>query len=427
MVINVAKYEKIVKNFVDKNVFLIFAVTIAVALFLRFHNIEHFQPFGWDQARDAWNARDILMGKTLLVGPRTGIGELHLAPLYYYALAPFFYITNLDPIATLYFNFVCNLVNFLLIFYVTRKIFGNYAALFTIFVYSFSNYIITINQVPWNVTLMSGVAAAIFYSLVRIYQEDYRWVYIMWGLSGFYFNLHFTAILLPIINVASLVFVKDKKKVIKNSILSIPLYLIWFIGPIIYFLKTAEEVKHFSDFTKNYYIGFHLKFFLAKRLSDAFVQFKTILFIPVLKQFSFIFPVIFLGFLAIEKNRWQRILGYLILLWFVVPAIAFTLYGGPVSEYYYLYSVPMVIWILFYLQRQVIKTKLKYITALALLIFWIFYAWQNVSAALVKPETGGIYSSKKEVNRLIKQNEKIPFSVGDIKAYLYQIWAIDKK
>jgi 4-amino-4-deoxy-L-arabinose transferase-like glycosyltransferase len=418
-------YKKILHE-IDSKALVIFLALFVVALYLRFYNIEYFQPFGWDQARDAWNVRDILMGKLLVVGPRTGIGEMHLGPLYYYALVPFFYLTKMDPIATIYFNFLSNVANFLILFYVTKKIFGNYAALFVIFVYSFSNYIITINQVPWNVTLMPGIAAAIFYSIVRIYQEDYKWVFVMWGLSGFYFNLHFTAIFLPFINIASLAFVKNKKKVLKYSLLSLPIFLIWYLPALTYLLRTTDESDNLKHFVRDYFIGFHFRFFLEKRLTDAFIQFKTVLFFPLLKSLHLLVPAIYGILILFEKDKWNRTLGYLILLWFIIPALAFTAYGGPLSEYYFLYTVPMVLYILVYLQAKILKTKFKHIALLGFSIFWIFYAWQNTSHMWIKPTSGGLDSIREETRSLIEQNRKVQFGIGDIKSYLYQIWAIDK-
>ena len=75
---------------------------VLIGMYLRFYKIEYIQSFGWDQGRDAWLVRDIINGKIVLNGPRTGIGHFHLGPLWYYLLVPFYLLTNLDPVGAIY-------------------------------------------------------------------------------------------------------------------------------------------------------------------------------------------------------------------------------------------------------------------------------------------------------------------------------------
>lgn len=93
-------YINKLSSFVTKNYVLVFIAIIIVGLYLRFYNFQYTISFGWDQARDAMVVRDILSGHLTLLGPRTGEGHIHLGPAYYYLLAPFYFITNLDPIAS---------------------------------------------------------------------------------------------------------------------------------------------------------------------------------------------------------------------------------------------------------------------------------------------------------------------------------------
>src|SRR5882672_8531794 len=145
-------------SFFQKNVSLVFLLILFVGLYLRFYNIQYITHFGWDQGRDAWTILQILHGQLTLIGPRTGVGHMHIGPVYYYLLAPFFYFSHLDPMASNYFNIICVIINFIILFIVTKKLYNNYAALFVSIVYAVNNKIIGIDQVPWNVTLMPGIA-----------------------------------------------------------------------------------------------------------------------------------------------------------------------------------------------------------------------------------------------------------------------------
>lgn len=413
-----------INNFVNTKGWVIFLAILVLGLYLRFYHIQYIESFGWDQGRDAWTIRDILQGKFTLLGPRTGVGHMHLGPVYYYLLAPFFYFTNLDPMGSNYFNMLANIINFVLIYFVTRKIFSNYSALFVVLIYAMSHYIISINQVPWNVTMMPGIAALIFYSIYKVYEGDYKWIFVMWTLSGFYWNLHFTAVFLPLINILSLVFVKNKIKALKYSLFSIPLYFVWFSPNIFAALTTNADTGLIRDFFKYYYIGFHFRFLLY-RLPDALIQFQSILFFPLFTPLKFILPAIFMICILLERDKKTKILGYLISLWFLVPLIGFTTYGGPLSDYYFLYDVPMVLFILVYLQKKLLQIKpLPFFVIL--LTFWSFYIYYNTKDLWIKPSTGGLVSQKEDVKKIIANGGKIEYNEGDIRAYLYTVYTSHK-
>lgn len=144
---------------------IFFIPILIIGLYLRFYHIEEVLSFGWDQGRDAWAVRDIIRGEYTLIGPRTGIGHFHLGPVYYYLLAPFFFVTNLDPMASNYFNILANIINFIILFVITKKIFNNNATLFVTLIYATSQYLMG-SRVPWNVTLMPGIATLIFFSII---------------------------------------------------------------------------------------------------------------------------------------------------------------------------------------------------------------------------------------------------------------------
>lgn len=408
----------------DKHAVACFLILLAVGMYLRFFNIETVFSFGWDQSRDSFVARDLLQGKWTLVGPRTGIGQFHLGPLYYYMLAPFFWLTNLDPMGSNYFNMIMNIVNFVILFMVTRKIFNNYAALFVVSVYTFSNYLIEINRVPWNVTLMPGIAALIFYGILQIYKQHYRWVFIIVTLAGLYFHVHFTAVFLPLIILLSLILVKEKRKVLTYLVISIPLYLVWFIPNIMYAIQTQNsDLNRFQTFLHDYSTGGIYGRFLLHRIPDTFILFDRILLYEPLKALALIIPALFaVSILFFEKDRQKKLFGYLVSVWFFVPLIGFTLYGGPMTEYYLLYTAPLILYIAYYLQEKLLQTKLKYIILVVLLCFWGVYIYQNAKNQWIKTHKGGLAGQKEDVRKKIQRHEKIFFNEGDIKAYLYELW-----
>ncbi len=335
----------------------------------------------------------------------------------------------MDPVGAIYLNIIVNLFNFIAIFFVTKRIYGNKTALFVSFIYATNKYLIEINRTAWNVSPIPGVSALIFFSIYKIvYENNYKWIFILSSLTGLFFHLHFSVVFLPLIILLSLILAKNKRKVLIYGLVSLPLLIIWFIPSVLYeFQSKNTNTNLFNNFLKDYFIkGFHLRFFLF-RIHDAFIQFQMILSLPRTFNFlKFIVPGIYLITLIFEKVKKQKLLGYLILLWFIVPAFGYSFYGGTTSEYYMLMNSLLVIYVVYYLQTKLIKLKFKP-TIYLLIIFWSIFTYYQTKDLWIKNINNGLVKQKQEVRENIKQNNKIAFDEGNIKAYLWQIWVEDKK
>lgn len=109
-----------------------------LAFFMRFHNLEARLPFGWDQARDAQVIWSILKaGKPTLIGPRVVSDDaFFLGPFWFYFLAPFFILFNMDPLSLGAVVLVSGVVTTLILFLFVKKIAGNVAALIGSFIWA---------------------------------------------------------------------------------------------------------------------------------------------------------------------------------------------------------------------------------------------------------------------------------------------------
>lgn len=422
-----SKYTKFIWNY---KVYIALLLIVLSGLYLRFWDFNNNIGFGWDQTRDAWKTRDILMGQVVLNGPRTGVGHFYLGPLWYYLLAPFYFITKLDRVGAIYLNIFVNIFNFGAFFWVTKKIYNDYAALFAVIILATSKYLISITQTPWNVSPLFGFSALIFYSIYKVvYKNDYKFIPVLAFLTGLFFHLHFAVIFLIPIILLSFVFVQHKMKALIIGIKSLPLFLIWLLPIVIFDLQTKNSNTNlFSSFLKDYYVGgFHLQFFLH-RLHDAFIQFQTVLaFPPKQTMLKFLIPIVFLIFAIFEKNKKERLLNYLVSLWFIVPSILYALYGGSTSEYYVLLNAPLVIYILIYLQKKILLVKFKYVLIPFLLAIWGFYIFYNTHDLWVKSSYGGLHKDKDVTVTLMNTGMKLGYNEGDIHSYLRQIWSDAKK
>lgn len=401
-------------------------IILSLGLYLRFHGYESDpnRMFGWDQARDAWKTRDILQGQLVLDGPKTGIGNLHLGPLYFYLLAPFYFFTKLDPVGSLYFLIVANIINFLIVYFVSARIFSQKAALFAVFLFAVSNYIIKQSSIPWNVSLVPGVSLLIFYGLYQIKTASKTyWYYIIGLLMGFFLHLHFTAVFFPvIIGLTLFPYDRDWKKLryLAMTYLLAGLFLIPVL--VFNFQQSQGEYYRYTDFISNYTHGFYVQFFLS-RLSESFVQFKTITYFPFNIVVQFLLPILFFLTVFFEKRKQMKLFGLLMVPWFVVPVIAFTLYAGPISDYYFYFQMPLIILMLIYLQIKLLHLSPKLL--FLLIPLWLVYAYANTQEFWVKRTDGGLNKSKREALPFAKEGRMIQYHEGDIKSYLYEVWTED--
>lgn len=412
-----------------KNVVLLtFLAILGIDLYLRFWQYPNTFSFGWDQARDGWKVRDLLHGTLVLDGPRTGVGHFRLSALWFYFLAPFYRLTNLDPMGSAYANIVVSIFNSATLFIVSKKIFGSGYALLASYVLAINGYLISIMKIPWNVSPVIGVSVLIFFCIYRIVVfENYRLIFLLMLLTGFFINLHFSIVFLPPIIVLSLVLAKNKTKTVKYLFLSLPFFLIWFVPLIFLDLKwSGDNSEMFLRFTREYMIdGFHFQFFIH-RLNDALIQFEKLFLISYTIGWGKFIPILILVILTMFDNHKNKIFNYLLVLWFGVPAVIYSFYSGTTSEYYMLLSAPIVIYIMIYFQKKFIQILSLYNLNKAAIIIstivWVLYGYIASSGHWIKSPYGGLNKQKDEVRKIMNDGGTIGYNEGDIKAYIFQVY-----
>ncbi len=409
---------------------LTFFTLLVVGLYLRFWNIENTFEYGWDQARDAWKVRDILTGTLVLNGPRTGIGHFNLGPIWYYYLAPFYFLTRLDPIAAQYGNILLYVFNSIVFFWITKKIFDNKFALLATYIFIISGYLIGITQVPWNVSPVLGVSTLIFYCLHEIViHSKYKLMLPLMFLTGLFLHLHFAFVFLPPIILCSLIVAKNKKKAMQWGLFGLPLLLVWALPLLFLDIEwKGGNTNMFLSFLKDYFIsGFHFRFFML-RIHDAFIQYERILSIPhSIMWGKFVVPLAFVLVSATERGK-VLIRNYLMLLWFLIPAIIYSFYAGTTSEYYVLLNAPIVIYTLIYLVQKLVAIKKvpKYPLVILLTLILGYYTYRTSGNQWIKPVYGGLAKQKDDTRKCIEAGCIKEYNEGFIDSYLYSIWTDPK-
>jgi hypothetical protein len=114
---------------------LLFA--ILGALGIRFLHFPDNIYFAYDQARDAFMAQEILMGDLKIIGPPASISGLFHGPVYWYLIAPFYFLSS-SPIIAATFIRIFNVLSVVLIYLIGKSLLSRKVGLIAALVYAFS-------------------------------------------------------------------------------------------------------------------------------------------------------------------------------------------------------------------------------------------------------------------------------------------------
>ncbi|MBU2632130.1 glycosyltransferase family 39 protein, partial [Patescibacteria group bacterium] len=294
-------------------------------------------PFGYDQVDNAWAAKNIVVDHQLtFIGmPAKANSGIYIGPAYYYFIAFFYWLTNLNPIASGIAAGVTSIFTFWVIFFVSRKMFSKEVALIAVIINTFTMQSIAFDRVQVPINFIPAISLLIFYFLYKIIQGNAKYIPILALLVGFFFNIHFTAIFFPIIIALSLPFFPKKKETIKYFLIAIPAFLIWVLPSTISEFQKKTDYSSFGSYLELNYHGFHLRrvFQLAE---DGLIQFNMYLFNEKLNWLKFVsIPIFFLVYLYKSVSRKKLLFCYLVILWFIVPWFGFATYSGEITDYYF--------------------------------------------------------------------------------------------
>lgn len=400
-----------------------FLLIFALFLFLRFYEIEQRNQFHIDQVNDAWVVKNFIVdGKIPLLGTPARLNSgIFMGPFYYYYLSGFYYLTNLDPIASGVASGVAGIITLLAIFFVAKPLFSTKFALIAMAIYTVSYAAISADRIQWTVNFLVPVSILMFYALYKAITGSEKHLLLLGIALGLSFHVHFTSIFYLLITLLSLPFFSKTRNSLKYLAYGIIAFLIIMLPSIIHMMLNRGGGDLIS-YLGMFYHGLHLTR-VTQLTSDAFIQFEQILLFPQLKILGFILlPLFGLIYLKEKLNRNRILFVYLTALWFLVPWFTLSLYSGEITDYYFLIGRPIVILILSYFLYRLITNPLPMLKIIAVLVL-VGYAYININKFLVF-EQRGLSWYKKDTLRKIEVGEKISFHEGSPDSYLYYIYKL---
>jgi len=400
-------------------------------IFLRFYQLPLRANLGWDQADSAWAARGIIIDNPWrLEGvPIKGNAGMFMGPLYYYLIAPFYFFSNLDMIASPIFASTISVVSFIAFYYITKKLFGLKLALVATAIYTFSLPVISSDRLQAAFTLIPIMSYVVFYFLYKFITGYEKYIVYLAAIIGFGFHIHFTSLFYLLIVILTLPFFPRNRKSLVYILIALSVFFL-FISPMIYSISVTQGSG--SNGIVNYlqasYHGVHLQRFL-QLTHDGLISFEIILQFTILRYLSlFILPLFIFVFYFTDtkKTLKERLLFiYLMILFFLIPWVAFSTYTGELTDYYFSHSRYLAIIAIAFLLMSVYRRKdvLSKLFTFSLLVFFVGY---NIYL-FFQITPGNYFSIKQSVEDAINSHQKVKFKDRDPFYYTYYISTHDGK
>ena len=321
-----------------------FVIIIILGLFLRFYNFGARLEFLGDQGRDGMIIYEAWKEKELpLLGPPVSTGG-YLGPFYYYLIAPFYILSNFNPVIPAYAIAAFDIMAIALLFIILHRRFGYYVSVPAAALYATSPAVVSSTAQLWNPAAVPFFVLTLAYAVHR-YTEDKNniWIALMGFVIGIMVQLHYSALFyLSAVPAFLAVYgyrTKAKKK-LALIIRQLLFFIVAFLIPLIPFI--LYELTHEFSNTQSL-----IAIFISLGKSGPAIQRAGILdassaigflLLPVQNKFiTAIVPFVIIILLAAKRNA----LNIIIAAWLTSGIILLATLHDPIPKHYTLFLLPV--------------------------------------------------------------------------------------
>jgi hypothetical protein len=300
----------------------LFGLTILLSIFLNLQNIPARFNYGWDQRRDAKVLEELVDGhKLTLVGPRvvsdTGF---FLGPMHYYLLVPFYLAAHDTQLAEIYLACVVSVLTCVSTLYVGSNLFGARTAVMAGLLAA-----VMPATVSWNPMYLPGLALVVLLCCNEIIRQNYRYIFLASVAIAIGLQAHFTAVFLAGYVVVAIALARPSKRVVKYILMGVGVIGVSFL-PLLFF-DLRHNFVNLNSFI-NFFMGGNGHFGLNSDVVRVFLRSQNVVMLTAAFVGMFMKPYKLMAMLVI---------------WVMVPVVAFLFYRGGISEYYFSIVTPVVI------------------------------------------------------------------------------------
>lgn len=426
------------KNFLTRNLPII--SIILVGAFLRMFRLPEYVIFLGDEGRDAIAVYNILHGHLTLLGPTASVGGFFLGPIYYYLMAPFFFLSHYHPAGPGYMVAFFGLATIYLIYWLGKNFFNEKVGLISAFLYSIAPIIIFYSRSSWNPNVLPFFTLASLIMVYKALERNSKLLFILTGfLLGICLQLHYLATFLGVsVFLYVLVNLWQVRKNLaeffqKFFYTNCLMFLGFLVGfaPFLLFearhgFQNTQNVIKFIFNSPDTGVGNHLGYtlvFVTTRLFDGLVfNFPISINFPLYSKeaislwsgFGFICAIagFILIFSKIQRTNLESFRKYtLLLVWGIVGILLFTMYKKTIYDYYLAFLFPLPFILMGNLSYTLATNKKSFIAFCTGLFVIVFSFSSSIAFAPIKIEPNNQYNQVKTIaESILSKTEGKPFN-----------------
>ena len=411
---------KFLKTRKRKILLIVLGVLVVFHLFFRFYELEKRSQFTWDQVDNAWHAKNLLVNHQFpLVGmPAKQDSGVSIGPAYYYFVTFFYWVTNLDPIASPIIAGISSVISASVLFLATRKIFNTKVAVISLFINTFSFYLISMDRIQWPVNFIAPVGLLIYLSLFQISKGKTKYIILLLFLLGLSTHIHFTSIFYFAIVLLYIPFFPRNKKSLKYLSYGFPLFLVWLTPFFVNVVNKSNSMNLISFYNQNS-IGFHLRR-VMQVTEVASYEAGQLWGVKSLEFIKYLILPVFVALYYIKNKAKSYPFLYLNLLWFVIPLFGLAMFKGELTPYYFALYRYVAIGLFSYVVYRIFLFKPN-VAVPVTVTFAIIFAVINTSQFL-NYKVEGLERVKKITYKNFKESRGNEFIYGAGESYLYYFY-----
>ena len=377
-----------------------------LGLLFRLYNFKLGFSFAHDQDLYSWIAKDILINHhQRLVGQLTSVDGVFIGSFYYYLMAGFYWIFNMNPLSAIVPLTIIGLFNIWGIYWVVNRHFGKKAGFIASIIYAISFGVAKYDR--WSVPTLPTLMWSIWFLevILELLKGNLIWLILYGFLVGFTWQLHIA--LIPILPLPIIAFFMGNNNI--NSLWSKSNYKAVLLAILVFGISISPffifEIKHNFSQIKSMVVSTQKdigaptgKMKLLKVVDAVSKETEDRILNGVELKNVYWFAVSWLVIwgLALFFKKLSRQQGILLALWFLLICGAQFLSKRVVSEYYFSNLIPIYIVMLALILSEFNDCILGTIV--------IIYLGFNFVWLMTKSEIDQSYLYREEVVNYIKTN-----------------------
>lgn len=333
--------KKIVKN---KQLITVLLVTF-IGAFIRLYGIVDGMPFTFDQAEFYFYVRDIVGGKPVLIGPRTGIEGFFLGPLYFYLLVPFYLIFDGHPAGGAVMDAIFGILVIPAIYVLTKELFNRKVAYITAILACFSPLLVAYSRYSWNPHPLVFFSIIFYWAILRVLKGEEKFIVLAFLAFSIGLQLEIASAIFFIPTVFLLfIWTRYKPKNFWFWCFGLVILLLSLVPQVAFnirheFLTVKALVRYLQEkksFTQDWF------YFIKVRLGQYFSAFRDVLVAP--KDVLFPLILMFSGTVYLKRIFKERpLIVKLIICWLSVNFFFLFFSGEQIWQHHFISLFPVFI------------------------------------------------------------------------------------